>query len=53
MSKETKYDHPHAPSQRRLFLKVLRREIIATCDITDMQPLGESTLRCKQKINIV
>jgi hypothetical protein len=53
MSKETKYDHPHASSQRCLFLKVLIREIIATCDITDMQPLGESTLWCKQKTDIV
>jgi hypothetical protein len=53
MSQETKYNQPHAPSQRCLSLEVLIRKIIATCDITDMQSLGENTLRCKQKIVIV
>jgi len=51
MSQETKYDHPHVPSQRCLFSEVLIREIIVTCDIIDMQPLGESTLWCKQKLS--
>jgi hypothetical protein len=53
MSQETKDAHPHAPSQRCFFLEVLIRKIIATYDITNIQPLGESTLHCEQKIVIV